>query len=88
MPVERSVPIIPLFTGSRLTYSFDIILKLHSYGSGPAFKTLSKREVLKILVGNLTYFMKLRCKQTLNFPAKYDIYARKLITLFQAGFTQ
>ena len=50
--------------------------------SGPAFKTLSKREVLKILMGNLTYFMKLRCKQTLNFPAKYDIYPQKLITSY------
>ena len=26
----------PLLTGSRITYSFDIFLKLHSYGSGPA----------------------------------------------------
>ena len=25
-----------LLTGSRLTYSFDIFLKLHSYESGPA----------------------------------------------------
>ena len=67
-----------LLTGSRLTYSFDIFLKLHSYGSGPAWLgEIPPDNVILIQCVNYNY------KHSLHFPTKYDIYVHKLITVFR-----